>query len=108
MNTQEQLAQLKATEAAKALQVSYELSRKNVGVTILLSVLMPLLAYAYTGRWKQFGVLLLGGAFLGALIGGVGKASFDNVIGITSLIGIIASSLDNTMAINAARAAVNA
>ena len=88
---------------------TYKLSQKNIATAAILSFIFPIGGYAYTARWKAFGVLL--GIFVGILtISTINEQDEEKVSEITTVMGVIMSvsgAFENSMSIQLAREKIN-
>lgn len=92
-------------ERKKAEQI-VRLSRLNIGLAVLFSVLIPITGYCYTRRWKAFLWMLCSFGLMGAIIGGFSrteKEAMERAFTIGSLGGLIVAPIDNALAISRAK-----
>lgn len=84
----------------------FKLSNKSMPLAIVISFLLPIGGYIYTGRWKAF-FILFGSAFLVNCLIILGsnneKDGFQNAITFSSILGTIIAPIDNGLAINRAK-----
>lgn len=89
--------QIKEKEEEKELEKIVKLSQKKIGWVIFWSILFPIGAYIYTGRWKVFfvflGSLMLLGGFVGVLSENEEEA-FNNGYSIGRILGPIAGKIN--------------
>ena len=90
-------------EARYALRKTVKISRKKIWLAVVISIISPLGGYLYTARWKAF--LIFTCAFV--LMIGTGskneEEAFKKGVKLGLIIGPIAASLDNGLAISRAR-----
>jgi hypothetical protein len=108
METQSDVINTKITaiedkEANEVLDKTIKLSRKAIWIAIVLSLIFPLGGYIYTARWKAFLILLGACAFTGGVGSKNTEEAFKNGQAIGSIIGPIAATIDNGLAINRAK-----
>lgn len=102
---QKRLEEIASQSQDQELARTYNLSQKNIATAAILSFLFPIGGYIYTARWKAFCILF--GVFVGILtISIINEKDEKKIDSLTTFVGIvisIASSIDNSIAIQSAR-----
>jgi hypothetical protein len=102
VSVQEQLVKIREAEAAAKVVKAHKLSQKSVGVAVVLTLLIPLIGYAYTGRWAAF-FKLLGCAFVIGFFLGLAGGTGDSAFTLGTIIGGVCGAIDQALAINKAK-----
>lgn len=73
-NISETITQLETEDAKRRIAKVYRISKKNIFLAIILTLIVPVVGYWYTGRWKAFALMLL-------TIIGISVAAIPNDVG---------------------------
>lgn len=103
MNTQDHVLKLKEMNEAAEVAKLYKLSQKSAGLAAVLTLVMTILGYAYTGRWAQFAKIFFGGIILGAIMTVGFGATGDQVFMTVGLIASVVGAVDNFQGVEEAK-----
>jgi hypothetical protein len=105
-NNENKISQIRARQQEKELEKIVTLADKKIGWIIFWSLFLPIGTYIYTKRWKAFFIFCAFLLFIGGIVGANSKneeEAFANGIAVGSIIGPIASLIDNISAVNRSR-----
>lgn len=107
-NNENKIAQIRVRQREKELEKIVTLADKKIGWIVFWSLLLPIGAYIYTGRWKAFLILFVSFFSIGFIVGSNLNSDNEeeilaNTFAIGSIIARIASLVDNVSAVNRSR-----